>query len=138
MSRPSCQPISDSRAVRISVSQQCHSGISPTGREARTIASVSASQMLLPLPFHPCMLSFCYVVRLLYALDLPISSSLWRALGATHKCLLHCIAEFTQRGCTNTVYLHGFSHIWFGYRLPIHLAMKPRRQISEWPKGLHQ
>ena len=75
--------------------------------------------MLLPLPFHSCLLSFCHIFLPLYAVDLPISHSLWRALGVTHTFLVHLIAEFSEQGCTNTLYFHGFSHVWFGDRLPI-------------------
>ena len=102
-----------------SVSQRFRSGISLTGHEARTIASVVSSQMLLPLPFHSCLLSFCHIILLLYAVDLPISHSLWCALGVTHTFLLHLITEFSEQGCTNTLYFHGCSHVWFGDRLPI-------------------
>ena len=65
------------------------------------------------------MLSFCHILVLLYAVDLCISHSLRRALGAAHTFLVHLIAEFTAHGCTNTLCFHGFRHVWFGDRLPI-------------------
>ena len=116
----------DSRALMRSVSQRFPSGISVTGREACTIASVVATEMVLPLPFHSCLLSFCHVVHLLYAVDLQVSNSLWRAVGATHTFLVHVIAEFTECGSTNTLYFHGLSHVWFGDRLPIQFGDEAR------------
>ena len=41
------------------------------------------------------------------------------ALGVTHTFLVHLIAEFSEQGCTNILYFHGFSHVWFSDRLPI-------------------
>ena len=102
------------------------SGIHLTGREARTIASVVSSRMLLPLLFPSCVLSFCHIVLLLYAVDLPLNHSLWRALGVTHTFLVHLIAEFSEQGCTNTLYFNGFSHVWFGDRLPIQFGNETR------------
>ena len=90
-----------------------------TCREARTVASVVSSRMLLPLPFHSCLLSFCHIILLMYAVDLPIGHSLWRALDVTHTLLVHLITKFSEQGCTKTLYFHGFSHVWFGDRLPI-------------------
>ena len=113
------KPPRDSRALMRSVSQRSRGTISLNGCEEHTIASVVASEMLLPLPFHSCLLSFCHAVHLLYVLDLPVSNSLWRALGATHTFFVHLIAEFTECGSTNTLYLHGLSHVWFGDRLSI-------------------
>ena len=89
--------------------------ITLTGREAGTIASVVSSGMSLPLPFHSCLLSF-------YAVDLPISHSLWRALGVTHTFLVHLIARFREQRCRNTLYFHGSGHMWFGDRLPIYFG----------------
>ena len=74
----------DSRALMRSVSQCFRSGISLEGCEAGIIASVVSSRMLLPLPFHSCLLSSSHIVLLLYAVDLPLNHSLWRALGVTH------------------------------------------------------
>ena len=105
-----------------SVSRRFRSRISLTGREARTIASVVISRMLLPLLFHSRLLSFCRIVLLLYAVYVPLSHSLWCALGVTHTFLVHLIAEFSEQGCTNTLYFHGFTHVWFGDRLPIHFG----------------
>ena len=74
-----------SRAAGVSVSWRVRNGITPTSREAHALASVVASQILVPLPFHSWMLLFCHVVRLLYAVDLPVSNSLWRVLaGEAH------------------------------------------------------
>ena len=54
----------DSHALMRYVSQRFRSDISLTCREARTIASVVSSQILLPLPFHSCLLSFCHMLLL--------------------------------------------------------------------------
>ena len=102
----------DGRALIKSVLQRFGGGISFIGREARTIASFVSSRMLLPLLFHSCLLSFCHIIVLLYAVDLPISHSLWRALGVTHTFLVHLIADFSEQGCTNTLYFHGFNHVF--------------------------
>ena len=55
----------------------------------------------------------------MYVVDLPINHSLWCALGVTQTFLVHLIPEFGEQGCTNTLCFHGFSHMWFGDRLPI-------------------
>ena len=78
------------------VSKRFRGSISLTGREARTIASIVATWMLLPRLFHSCILSFCHIILLLYAVDLPMTQSLWRALGATHTFLVHLITEFAE------------------------------------------
>ena len=110
----------DSYQVMRSMSQRCRSGLGLTSREARTIANIVACRMLLPLPFHSRVPSFCHINVLLYAVD----HSLWRALVATHTFLVHLIAKFAKQGCTNTLYFHGFSHVWFGDRLPIQFGDK--------------
>ena len=109
----------DSRALMRFVSQRFHSGIGLTSREAHLIASVVSSRMLPPLLFHSYLFSLCHTILLLYAVDLPVGHSLWRALGVAHTFLVHLIAEFSEQGCANTLYFHGFSHVWFGDRLPI-------------------
>ena len=107
----------DSCALMRSGLQRFRSGISLTGREARTIATVVSSPMLLPLPFQSCLLSFSHIVLLLHALDFSLGHSLWRALGVTHTFLVHLVAELGEQGCTNTLNFHGFSHVWLGDRL---------------------
>ena len=92
--------------------------------------------MLLPLLFHSCILSFCHIIVLLYAIDPLISHSLWRALGATHTFLVHLIAEFAEEGCTNTPYFHGFSHVWFGDCLPIQFGDEAGEADLPMAKGL--
>ena len=56
---------------------------------------------------------------MLYAVDLPIGHSLWRALGATHTFVVHLIAQFAEQGCTNALYFHVSSHVWLGDRPPV-------------------
>ena len=51
----------DNCALMRSVLQRFHNGISLTGRMACTIACVVSSRMLLTLPFHSCLLSFCVI-----------------------------------------------------------------------------
>ena len=36
------------------------------------------------------------------------------------------MAEFAEQGCTNTLYFHGFSHVWVGDRLPIQFGDEAR------------
>ena len=70
--------------------------------------------MLPPLPFNSRLPSFCHIILLLLAVDLPITHSLWRALGVAHTFFVHVISEFCDQWCTSTLYFHGFSHVWFG------------------------
>ena len=116
----------DSHQVMRCVSQRFRNGIGLIGREARTIASIIASRMLLPFPLHSCIMSFSHTILLLYAFDLSISHSLWRALAAAHTLLVHLITEFAEQGCTKTLYFHGFSHVWFGDCIPIHFGDEAR------------
>ena len=106
-----------SHALMRSVSQRFCGGISLTRCEAHTIVSVVSSRMLLAVPFHSCLLPFFHIVPVMYAVDLPLDHSLWCALK--HTFLVHLIAEFSEQGHTNTLYFHGFRHVWFEDRLPI-------------------
>ena len=102
--------------------QRNRSDISLSSREACTIGSIVVSQMLLPLLFPSCLLSLCYIILLVYTIDLPVSHSSWHALWATHTLLVHVIANFNECGCTNTFCFHRFSHVWFRDCLPIQIS----------------
>ena len=47
------------------------------------------------------------------------------------------MAEFIERGCTNTLYFHGFSCEWFGECLPIQLGDEVGEADLYLAKGLN-
>ena len=64
--------------------------------------------MVLPLPFHSLDLLYCSMVHLCYGCT-QLSTCSWRAMGLLCTYLVHIILEFTEEGCTATLYMHGWS-----------------------------
>ena len=81
-----------------------------------------AQDMVLPVPLHQFCLSFCRVAVLLYACDLELSHTIWRALGSLHTFLLILIIEFCEEGSSASLYYHGLTHCWELAWLPISVS----------------
>ena len=77
-----------------------------------------ASGMVLPLPFHTLVLAYCRMVHLYYGCT-ELSTCSSRAMGLLCTYHVHIVPEFTEEGCTATLYMQGWSQTWFNPRAPM-------------------
>ena len=109
----------DSRQHRLLVRRRFRTGVSLTGRQARSLASRLAQDVALPLPYHVLFLSICHIFVLIYSGTLQIPTSEWHIWGLLHVFLMHLILEYSEEGSTQTLYCHGMEHVFQLPRLPM-------------------
>ena len=108
-----------SSSSRTEARTRFRSGVSLTGREARTLVCILAQQMVLPLPLHSLALALCHIVVLTYSNTIDLSQVEWKTLGIVWTAFAHVVMEYCERGSTCTLYWHGLTHLWLLPRLPI-------------------
>ena len=54
--------------------------------------------MVMPLPFHAWVLTFCHMVHLCYGCN-ELPTVAWQAMGSVYTYIVHIIRKFAEEGC---------------------------------------